>query len=183
MIDTYQVRPSGDLRIRCFLLDCSGSMSTLPIRYFSSSVLCKIYAQLCTCVLMLKERQRCSYMQYLRWIHFQLNPLWFPTMVYMTPPSVNRPMALKWGSGEDRGCLSTVSGALLWNIPLHCLKICCFSWFTKEADWPIVGKNRVGGKTEKAGKKYRVRGAVSRCRKKQGGHSVLRPGTKPQGKA
>lgn len=31
MIDTYRVRPSGDLRIRCFLLDCSGSSSTLPV--------------------------------------------------------------------------------------------------------------------------------------------------------
>ena len=35
MIDTYQVRPSGDLRIRCFLLDCSDFSSSLPVRYCS----------------------------------------------------------------------------------------------------------------------------------------------------
>lgn len=38
MIDTYQVRPSGDLRIRCFLLGCSGSMSTFKIFLFQCAL-------------------------------------------------------------------------------------------------------------------------------------------------
>ena len=37
--------------------------------------------------------------------------------------------------------------------------------------------------TENAGKEGRVSGDASRCREKQGGHAVLRRGTKPYGKA
>lgn len=49
--------------------------------------------------------------------------------------------------------LSPVS--ILWNSPLHCVKICHYDWFNKQADRPIVEQNKLRreSRTENTGRK------------------------------
>jgi hypothetical protein len=36
-----------------------------------------------------------------RWLHFQLSPLWFTSMEWMTLSPVNESMALNWSSPQE----------------------------------------------------------------------------------
>ena len=65
------------------------------------------------------------------------------------------------------GRASTVRGQdlVLWNNPsVHCVNMCCYDWFDKQADGPVVEQDKVRqeSQTENDGmKKGRVRGVDS----------------------
>ena len=58
-----------------------------------------------------------------------------------------------------------------WNAPsVHCANICHYDWFSKQADWPVAGQDKVRQESQTENdvmKKDRVRGDASQLLRKQ----------------
>lgn len=69
------------------------------------------------------------------------------------------------------GSSEKLDSRLLWNVLLHCMNICRYAWFSKQADWPIAEQSKVRQESQTRGSLRRRRAeseeSLVRCRMSQ----------------